>query len=61
MTLAADAVGRGFRKDNRLQALDILVRAQITRVAANRGPLAVEGSQCTFRGARRASRRRSAA
>ena len=54
--LAADAIGRGFQKDDRLQALDILVGADYLQLPAGTAFLA---SQCTSRAP--ASRRRSAA
>lgn len=57
--LAADAIGRGFQKDDRLQALDILVGADYLQLPAGTALLAIEGSQCTSRAP--ASRRRSAA
>ena len=49
--LTANAIGRGFQKDNRLQTLDILVRANYLQLPAGTALFAVEGQPVHLAGA----------
>ena len=49
--LATNGVGRGFQKDNRLQAFDILMRADHLQLPAGAAFFAVEGQPVHLAGA----------